>query len=106
MVSLSYNDWYHYYINLGFDNIYIYDKNDYNTDYIGDFIDDEIKNKVHILNINNKQLQHQKSYNSFYHLFNHNFKWCAYIDIEEFIVLDEWNNISEFVNVKRFKNHY
>ena len=97
------NDWCHYHINLGFDNIYIFDNNDYNTDYIGDYIDDEIKNKVHILNINDKKLQQQNSYNSFYHLFNHNFKWCAYIDIDEFIVLDKWNNISQFVNDKIFK---
>ena len=98
------NDWCHYHINLGFDNIYIYDNNDNNTEYIGDFIDDEIKNKVHILDINNKKLQQQNSYNSFYILFNSNFKWCAYIDIDEFIILEKWNNISEFVNDKIFKD--
>ena len=98
------NDWCHYHINLGFDNIYIYDNNDYNTDYIGDFIDDEIKNKVNILNINNKKMQQQNSYNSLYNLFNHNFQWGAYIDIDEFIILDKWKNISQFVNDKIFKD--
>ncbi len=46
---------------LGFDNIYIYDKNNNSTDYIGDFIDnfieEEIKMKVYILKINDKKLQ-------------------------------------------------
>ncbi len=37
-------DWCHYHINLGFDNIYIYDNYENSTDYIGDFIDDDITN--------------------------------------------------------------
>ena len=98
------NDWCHHHIELGFDNIYIYDNNNNSTDYIGDFIDDDIKNKVHLLNINDKKLQQQNSYNTFYYLFNHNFKWCAYIDIDEFIILGKWDNISQFVNDKIFKD--
>ena len=98
------NDWCHHHIELGFDNIYIYDNNDNSTDYIGDFIDDDIKDKIHILNINDKKLQQQNSYNTFYYLFNHNFKWCAFIDIDEFIILGKWDNISQFVNDKIFKN--
>ena len=98
------NDWCYHHINIGFDNIYIYDNNDNSTDYIGDYIDDDIKDKVHILNINDKKLQQQNSYNTFYDLFNHNFKWCAYIDIDEFIILGKWDNISQFVNDKIFKD--
>ena len=55
------NNWCKYYLNLGFDNIYIYNKNDGPSDYIGDFINDKIKSKVHILNLNNKKVDKNKT---------------------------------------------
>ena len=98
------NDWCHHHINLGFDNIYIYDNNENRIDYINHYIDDNIRNKVHILNIYDKQLKQNNAYKTFYDLFNHNFKWCAYIDIDEFIILEKYNNISQFLNNKLFQD--
>ena len=97
------NDWCKYHINLGFDNIYIYN-NDSINGYIGDYLDNSIKNKVHIIKINNKKLQKKDLYSKFYNLFKLNFKWCAFIDIDEFIVLTKWSNISHFLNEEYFNN--
>lgn len=97
------NDWCKYHINLGFDNIYIYN-NDSINGYIGDYLDNSIKNKVHIIKINNKKLQKKDLYSIFYNLFKFNFKWCAFIDIDEFIVLTKWSNISHFLNEEYFNN--
>lgn len=98
------NNWCKYYLNLGFDNIYIYNNNDNKTDYIGDYIDYTIKNKVHILNLNNKNLEKKKVCLNFYNLFKFNFKWCAFIDIDKFIILNKWNHISQFLNEPIYKN--
>ena len=98
------NNWCKYHLNLGFDNIYIYNYNDNSTNYIGDYIDDKIKNKVHILNLNNKKLEKKKVYLKFYNLFKFNFKWCVFIDIDKFIILSKWNHISQFLNEPIYKN--
>ena len=103
------NNWCNYYLNLGFDNIYLYlyDNSNYNTTYyIGDYIDDKIKKRVHIININNKNNKEyiHNSYITFYNLFKLNFKWCAFIDISVFISLGKWNNISQLLNDPIFKN--
>ena len=94
------NDQAQHHLNLGFDNIFIYDNNDNTTEYIGNFINDKIRDRVHILNINNKKLQQQNSYNTFYELFKHRFKWCAFIDVDEFIIL----NVLLFLDDQSFKD--
>lgn len=78
------NEWVNHYLKLGFDKIYIYDNDDLDSPYIGDFI--EHKSKVEIIDIRGqtgKCLQH-KIYNDFYH--THNFEWCLFCDIDEFLM--------------------
>ena len=41
-------------------------------------------------------------YNEFYK--NNKFKWCAYIDCDEFIELLKWNSIKDMLNDEMFKN--
>ena len=71
-INININNWCEYHLNLGFDNIYIYDNNNKSTQYIGDFIDYKIKSKVHIFNINNQKLTKnkvEKLYIDFYNKF-------------------------------------
>ena len=85
--NLYINDWVNWHLDLGFDKIYLYDNNDIDTQYVGDFI--EQKDKVEIFDIRGKHetgLQ-IKCYNEFYN--SHLFDWCAFIDIDEFIVLSK-----------------
>lgn len=103
------NNWCNYYLKLGFDNIYLYKNNNCNTTYyIGDYIDDKIKKRVHIITINNNNNieYNNNSYITFYNLFKDNFKWCAFIDISVFISLDKWNNISQLLNDLIFKKAF
>lgn len=99
------NNWCKYYLNLGFDNIYLYryENNDYNISYyIEDYIEEQIKKRVHIITINYKNNNYKEyihnSYSTFYNLFNINFKWCIYIDIFQFIVFENQKNISQLLN--------
>ena len=86
------NDWVNYHLALGFDKIYLFDNNNSETPYVGDFIDQ--KDKVEVINVRDKHEKdfQNKCYNDFYT--SHSFDWCAFIDIDEYIVLDKWNNIT------------
>lgn len=78
------NEWVNHYVNLGFDKIYLYDNDELDSPYIGDFI--ENKKKVEIINIRGMKkecLQHE-IYTQFYN--SHDFDWCLFCDIDEFLV--------------------
>ena len=80
------NQWVKYYLNLGIDNIYLYDNDNFDSPYIGNFIDKQYLDKLTIYNyrgIKRKYLQHEV-YNNFYH--THNFEWVFFVDIDEYLV--------------------
>lgn len=101
--DMNINDWCKYHLNLGFDNIYIFNNNDKRYKYIGDYLDNKIKSRVHILNINNK---HKKSYfyMDFYNRFKNTFKWCFFFDVSDYIVLDKTNQITQLFEYFLSKN--
>lgn len=101
------NEWCHYYLNMGFNHIYLYDNNDSATAYIGDFIDKNILNKITIFDCkgkNGKKLQ-AELYSRFYNQNKKTFDWCAFFDIDEFLDLtEEFKNINEFLSQEKFKD--
>ena len=81
------NEWVEHYINLGVDKIYIYDNDDIDKPYIGDFISSKFLNKCVIKNIRGQQrekLQHD-IYTGFYIKYGKTFDWCLFCDIDEFL---------------------
>ena len=100
--NLYINDWVNWHLALGFDKIYLYDNNDYETPYVGDFINQ--KDKVEIFDVRGKHEKgfQNKCYNEFYR--SHTFDWCAFIDIDEFIVLTAWKTINDFLSSPKFSN--
>ena len=81
------NEWVEHYINLGVDKIYLYDNNDLDTPFVGDFISSKFLNKVVIKNIRGQQkpkLQHD-IYTGFYIKYGKTFDWCLFCDIDEFL---------------------
>jgi len=99
------NDWCKYHLNMGFSEIYIFDNNDEDYEPIENRIDKNIISKIHIFKVPGKQEKFQRaSYSLFTKYFNKNYNWCAYIDIDEFIVLKNWRNIKEFLNESKFNN--
>lgn len=94
------NDFVNHYVKLGFDKIYIYDNDDNDKPFIGDFIDK--KGKVEIINVRSvvqPRLQ-QKCYTEFYN--THTFDWVFYCDIDEFLF--GVSNIKLFLEQWKFRN--
>lgn len=90
------NEWVKYYIGLGVDHIYLYDNDNLNSPYIGDYIDKDYLDKATIYNcrgVKKPYLQHY-IYNKFYH--THKFEWVFFVDIDEYLV--GVNNIKEIIN--------
>jgi hypothetical protein len=69
------NDFCHYYLNMGFDEIYIYDNDDKNQPYIGNFIDLDIRDKVTIIDSRGEHYRkiQIKKYNEFYRKYHKTF---------------------------------
>ena len=96
------NEWVSHYINLGIDHIYLYDNDNLNAPFVGDYIDKKYLDKITIYDIRGKKekcLQH-KIYNEFYH--SHKFDWCLFCDIDEFLV--GVDNIKDFLDRHYFKD--
>ena len=80
------NQWVKHYLSLGVDHIYLYDNDDINSKYIGNYINKDYANKITIYNyrgVKKPYLQHCV-YNLFYH--THNFDWVLFVDIDEYLV--------------------
>ena len=94
------NDFVNHYLKLGFDKIYIYDNDEPNQKYIGDFIDN--KDKVEIVDIRGQRKEHLQHdiYTNFYN--THKFDWCLFCDIDEFLF--GINEIHEFLSQDNFKD--
>ena len=49
------NEWVKHYVNLGFDKIYLYDNDDNNSKYIGNYINEKYADKVVLKNVRGLQ---------------------------------------------------
>lgn len=103
------NEWAEHYINLGVDKIYIYDNDDIDKPYIGNFISSKFLNKCVIKNIRGQQrpkLQHD-IYTGFYIKYGKTFDWCLFCDIDEFLFgitdFHSWLMQPQFQNAKQIR---
>ena len=97
------NEWVEHYVNLGFDKIYIYDNDDIDKPFIGDFISSKFLNKCVIKNIRGQQrekLQHD-IYTGFYHKYGRTFDCCLFCDIDEFLFGIE--NVHSWLSQPQFR---
>ena len=96
------NEWVKYHLNLGFDRIVLFDNNEQNYPYVGRRIDEDLKDKVTIINYRMHQnleiTPNVPCYNDFIECWSENIDWCAFIDIDEFIVINNYNNVKEWLN--------
>lgn len=92
------NDFVNHYVKLGFDRIYIYDNDDTDKPFIGDYIKNT--EKVEIIDVRGvvKPKLQQECYTKFYN--SHDFDWVFYCDIDEFLF--GIDNIKSFL--LKFKN--
>lgn len=94
------NDFVNHYVKLGFDKIYLFDNDDQNSPYIGNYIKN--KEKVEIIDIRGQArecLQHD-IYTMFYNTYK--FDWCLFVDIDEFLF--GIGNIHMYLSQYKFRN--
>lgn len=86
------NDFCRYYLSLGFDEIHLYDNNE--SGNLADKCPKDSRIKVHPLH-DRKVCAQQYAYNTY--LADGKFDWCAFIDIDEFITLNGFTDIHDFI---------
>ena len=94
--------------NLGFDNICLYDNNDPDGEHFEDVIKDYIDSGYVILkNVRGKELAQMPSYTECYSEYKNKYDWIAFIDIDEFINLDDSGILKPNgdYSVKKFKSY-
>lgn len=101
--NLYINEWAEYHLNLGFDHIYVYDNNEIDGEKISDVLSDD---RITVLNYRGK---HQsscetqvKAYNECYNGYGNKYDWIMFIDIDEFLTLEKFGNIKDFLSQRCF----
>lgn len=101
--NLYINEWAEYHLNLGFDHIYVYDNNEIDGEKISDVLSDD---RITVINYRGK---HQsscetqvKAYNECYNGYGNKYDWIMFIDIDEFLTLEKFGNIKDFLSQRCF----
>lgn len=94
----------HYY-KYGVDKIFLYDNNDINEERFESVLSDYIEKKdfVEILNYRGKTSPQFKIYDDCYKKNNKLYDWLIFYDIDEFIYLQDYSNIKDFLSLKIFE---
>ena len=94
------NEWVEHHLSIGFDNIIICDNNDTGTEKISDVVNND---KVIILDYANVPRIQPLAYTECYFKFRNDYDWIAFIDCDEFIMLDtKYNDIKQFLSEEPF----
>jgi len=99
------DEWITYHKNLGINHIYVIDNNDIDGEdpnivlsKYGDFISYENKRGI------NEPGTHKKSYVDTYNINSNNYDWFIFIDVDEFITLNNYENINDYLSLECFHN--
>ena len=91
------DEWIDYHFKLGFTKAFVYQNN---WRYSGKYISNSSVELIEFDGVN-KQLD---AYNNFIQNNYDKFDWAAFMDVDEFIVLKKWSNISDFL--AEYKDFY
>jgi hypothetical protein len=82
------HEWVNYHLKLGFDSIFIYE-NDWESNI----------NNDKVFKIKSTGVKQQiPSYNHFIQMYRDEYDWCAFLDVDEFLVLKKHRTIHQFIN--------
>lgn len=99
--NLYISEWVNHHLNLGFDHIYICDNNDLDGERVSEVIDDP---RVTIFDwIDEKSLQ-SRCYTWCYQKLKNDYDWVVFIDIDEFIILENDSDVHDFIQNPRFSD--
>ena len=95
-----------YYKDIGVTNICLYDNNFDGEEDFNDVIADYINEGFVILkNFRNKKYAQFSAYQDCYKTLYLEYDWTIFIDIDEYIVLNQHSNIVEFLSDERYKDY-
>ncbi len=82
------NEWVKHYLDIGVDKVYIYDNDDKDSDFIGQYINRKYADRVVIYNYRGlkKEGLQNIAYTNFYINHRNTFDYCLYCDIDEFLM--------------------
>lgn len=99
-------EWVEHYYKLGFTRIVLYDNNDIDGERFEDVIAYYIDNKfVKLVDVRGKKEQQHPCYWNCYHKYGvepYNYDWILFADCDEFLELDGYDNIKDFLEQEKF----
>ena len=99
--NLYINEWIKHHLELGIDHIYVCDNNDRKGESIKNIVSNK---RVTIINYKGINSVQPKAYTECFLLYRKQYDWMIFIDIDEFIMLeDKYNDIKEFLGESIFK---
>ena len=93
-----------YYRNLGIKKIFLYDNNELKGEKFEEVLSDHINEDfVEINNYRGMLSPQREAYTDCYINNNNNFDWFAFYDIDEFLFLENYTNINDFLSLSKFE---
>lgn len=94
-------EWVNHHLNIGFDHIYIYDNNDTDGERCEDVVGKENPNVTvlkYFIGKKQKGCETQiAAYNDFYQRFGGKYDWVLYLDVDEFLVINDYANVCGYI---------
>ena len=91
-----------HYLKLGIDHIFVYDNNFGDEEHFEDVLKDYIKlGSVEVINARDKIRVQNLCYNDCYAKHKNEYDWFAFLDFDEYLVLEKNRTIQEFLEEKK-----
>jgi hypothetical protein len=98
-------EWLDYHYKLGFDNVILYDNNDYNGEDVKEVINDYITNGFVIYeSIKGKTNFQLPCYNACMNKYHKKFDWMLFLDCDEFLEFKDNINVHSYLSQEKFNN--
>lgn len=101
-------EWVRYYKNIGIDKIVLFDNNTYKGERLTDvpYIKEQVDNGYIDMYLQPEQMGMQTAqYTECYNIYRKEYDWLMFFDIDEYMVMTEYNNIGEYLSQEKFKNY-
>ena len=101
--NLYIREYVEHYFNLGVEKIFLYDNNDVEGEKFESKIADYIKNKfVEIIDIRGLSAMQIPIFNYCYRKYRNKYNWIAFLDIDEYLYIENNKSINDFLYEDRF----
>ena len=93
-----------HYLAIGINKIIVYDNNEEKGEKLNQILKNYIKKGyIDIINFRGKRAAQMLSFNDCYSNNQNLYDWIMFFDIDEFLILNEYKNINNFLRNKKFK---